>query len=452
MTFDPASIRTFRYDGFDLDPTAGELACHYGLGELRFTERITFATGGDWTHPAVRRAARLVFLLAGVSYYKAAAPPEIDLGGVGLTPAEAALLRSFYVDGLGEYAYRNELDVSALRFVDSAGAPTAPVPWPHRSGAPGARPLVPFGGGIDSIVTVELVRERAPDAALFVVSRAGARFDAIEAAAARTGLPVVRAARELDPQILASRALGFRNGHVPVTGILSVIAVMAAALDGRDAVVMSNEWSASQGNVAVGNRVINHQFSKSYAFESLLRRALRDSFDPAPEYFSRLRPFSELRIAERFATLRRYHPVFRSCNRAFPIDRAQRLDTWCGQCDKCCFIDLILAPFLPATELEAIFAGSEPLADPARLAQFRTLLALTTDFKPFECVGDVDECRAATLLAAARPDRAANPVLARLAGELGPSRDHILASVETLLRPIGEHFIPPAYATDDLLV
>ena len=127
--------------------------------------------------------------------------------------------------------------------------------------------LVPFGGGIDSIVTVELMRGRG-DAALFVMSRPGDRFAAIERPAAVTGLPVVRAGREIDPQLLRSAELGFLNGHVPVTGILSAIAVMAAVLDGRDAVVMSNEWSASVPRCESGGRPINHQYSKSMEFEA----------------------------------------------------------------------------------------------------------------------------------------------------------------------------------------
>jgi len=53
---------------------------------------------------------------------------------------------------------------------------------------------VPFGGGIDSIVTVEEIRQRADDIALFVVSRPGDRFAAIERPAAVSGLPVIRAA------------------------------------------------------------------------------------------------------------------------------------------------------------------------------------------------------------------------------------------------------------------
>src|SRR6202000_872896 len=96
-----------------------------------------------------------------------------------------------------------------------------------------------------AIVPVEGVRARTDDIALFVVSRPGDRFAAIERPAAVSGLPVLRAGREIDPQLFRSAELGFRNGHVPVTGVISAIAVLAAVLDDRDVVVMSNEWSAS---------------------------------------------------------------------------------------------------------------------------------------------------------------------------------------------------------------
>ena len=130
------------------------------------------------------------------------------------------------------------------------------------------------------------------------------------------------------------------------------------------------------------------------------------------------------------------------------------LDHWCGQCDKCCFIDLILAPFLPAADLEQIFGGREPLADPdphGELAgRFRTLLGTSPDSKPFECVGEVSECRAAAVLAAARPDRAGGKLLQALAGEVAGLPE--LTPAADLLRPLSEHFIPDAYAPDDLLV
>jgi UDP-N-acetyl-alpha-D-muramoyl-L-alanyl-L-glutamate epimerase len=457
----------FRYEGYRGDPSTGVLTCRYSLGDGKFAEKFHFGPGGRWESPAAAQAARLLFLLAGVSYYKTAAPDVIDLGETPVTEAERAFLRTFYLDGLGEFGYRNSLDLSGLRLTGGApplpAAPAGPhppatapspatAPPPPAGGdatATAGRVLIPFGGGIDSIVTVELMRGRA-DAALFVVSRPGDRFDAIEQPAAVTGLPVTRVGREVDPQVLRSAELGFLNGHVPVTGILSAIAVLAAVLDGRDTVVMSNEWSASVATLEAGGRAINHQYSKSEAFESAFREVLAAAFGGGFSYFSALRPFTELWVARRFAALDQYHTTFRSCNRAFHIDLARRLDHWCGQCDKCCFIDLILAPFLPAATLRQIFGGAEPLDGPALAERFRTLLGTAAASKPFECVGEEGECRAAAVLAAARPDREHTPLLHKLTAELpsvpGPE------TVAALLRPVGGHAIPDAYAPEDLLV
>jgi len=439
--------QSFRYEGFDLDPGQGLLTCRYSLGGRDFAEKVSFGPAGDWGSPEVGQAARLICLLAGVSYYKTAAPPVVDLGPVPVTPAEVGFLRTFYLDGLGEFAYRNGLDLSALQFSGGViGGPAASGP----DRGPGATRamLIPFGGGIDSIVTVELVRGRG-DAALFVMSTPGDRFAAIERPAEVTGLPVVRAGREIDPQLLRSAELGFLNGHVPVTGILSAIAVMAALLDGRDAVVMSNEWSASAPTLTAGGRAVNHQYSKSMGFEAGFRQVLADALGGRLAYFSALRPFTELWVARRFAGLARYHGTFRSCNRAFHIDPAQRLDHWCGRCDKCCFIDLILAPFLPASDLRQIFGGHEPLADPSLADRFRALVGTSAASKPFECVGEVSECRAAAVLAARRPDRTATTLLHELTAQFPPPDP---PAIEALLRPVGEHWIPDAYAADDLLV
>src|SRR5262249_34083156 len=156
------------------------------------------------------------------------------------------------------------------------------------------------------------------------------RFDAIEAPAAVAGLPVVRAGREIDQQLLRSAELGFRNGHVPVTGIISAIAILAAALDHRDAVVMSNEWSASIATLEHDARPRNTQYSKSASFEAAFRAVLDAAPQSLPEYFSALRDRTELWVGEEFAALEAYHGTFRSCNRAFHIDPARRLDHWCG--------------------------------------------------------------------------------------------------------------------------
>lgn len=441
MSFDPERVGAFRYVGFDIDEPRGLLTCRYALDDdLHFTERITVEGGADWSSPAAREAARLVFLLAGVSYYKAAAPLRIELGETPLRDGEREFLRTFYLEGLGEYSYVNDLDLGGLEVV---GGTRAGDPAPYDP--PRGRPLIPFGGGIDSIVTVEELRGLADDRALFVLGRRGVRFEAIEDAAAVTGLPILRANQELDPQILRSDELGFRNGHVPVTGVLSAVALLTAVVHGRDAVVMSNEWSASVGNVEIDGRSINHQYSKSAAFETDLRGVLGGAFTTPPEYFSYLRPYSELWIARRFAELTAYHRTFRSCNKAFRIDPATRLDHWCRTCDKCAFIDLILSPFLSPDELTAIFGGPEPLAQPDLLPQLRTLLGTSPDAKPFECVGDIDECRTAAVLAARRPDREHDALLPTLVDELGGERERAAAAADRLFQPLGPSHVPHAY-------
>ena len=185
-----SSVRgsAFRYAGFDIDAERGVLSCRYELDGREFTERVTLSPGPRWHTEAARAAARLVFLLAGVSYYKTAAPPVVDFGETALTQAELAFFREFYLQGLGEFAYHNALDLTSLRLEArsaSHGGTTPPDPPaaggthplrpplggttpPDPPAAGGTHPprpplpqraLVPFGGGIDSIVTVERVRQ-----------------------------------------------------------------------------------------------------------------------------------------------------------------------------------------------------------------------------------------------------------------------------------------------------
>jgi hypothetical protein len=454
----------FRYESFRTDAERGLLTSHYSVDGREFTERVSLPPGPAWDTPAAQAAARLVFLLSGVSYYKTAAPPTIDLGDTPLTSREQEFLRDFYLNGLAEFAYRNALTLSPLEFRTPAMIMgqdrhlMAPMTHDHGRGGGGGRAgrraLVPFGGGIDSIVTVEGVREHA-DVALFVVSRPGDTYDAIERPMAVTGLPVVRAEREIDPQLLRGAGFawasgrgaenGFLNGHVPVTGIISAIAVLAAVLDGRDAVVMSNEWSASIPTLEFEGKPVNHQYSKSATFEAGFRDVLANAPATMPDYFSWLRDRTELWVGREFAGLEKYHGSFRSCNKSFYSDRNRRLDHWCGQCDKCCFIDLILAPFLPKAALVDVFAVTgEPLADQCLEDKFRALLGAGA--KPFECVGEVTECRAAALLAARRADRADDRLLQELAAEVRQWPDAPDdAEAQGLLEPVGESFVPAGY-------
>lgn len=435
MTHSPARGAVFTYVGHDLTAD-GVLTCRYDLDGEGFEERIECGrTGGTFDSDAARAAARLVWLLAGVSYYKASAPPAIVVSG-GASALEVAFLRDLYVNGLAEFALVTGVDLSDIT-VSAEPREVAPVAADTTPG----RPLIPFGGGIDSIVVVDETRRHQPDAVLFVANTSDVDFEPIESTAAITGLPVLRARRHLDPKILESRQRGYLNGHVPVTGVLSAVAVLVAVGHGRDSVVMSNEHSASEPTAMVANGVpVNHQWSKGLEFEESFR-ALVAATVTGVDYYSALRPYSELWVSRRFVELVDFHHSFRSCNKAFYVEAGMRHDSWCGRCDKCCFIDLILAPYLAAEELRSIFGGTEPLDDASLEGQFISLLGEEGRPKPLECVGDEGECRRAAVLAAARPDRRDAALLQRLASYVEgvtlpvPSEDE-------LLQAQGTHFLP----------
>ncbi|HEY1829457.1 MAG TPA: hypothetical protein VGG38_04340 [Acidimicrobiales bacterium] len=441
----PRRADQFRYEGFEIDESRGVVQCTYATAGHRFTEQFEFGPAGHWDDPAVGQAIRLLYLLAAVSYYKTTAALHIDLGNTPTTGAERAFLRQYYLEGLGEFAYRNGLELSDLT-IDGPEAEPAPASYQPRP----MTPLIPFGGGIDSIVTVESIRANGPEPTLFVLHPPDQRFAAIEEPAAVTGLPVVRVARQLDAAVRQSEDHGFFNGHIPVTAVVTAAAVVAAVLGGHDAVVMSNEWSASVPTLVNQGRAVNHQWSKGEEFEVALAAEVAATLGSGLSVFSYLRPRSELWVAEQFAQLAPFHRVFRSCNRAFHQDVAQRLGQWCGLCDKCCFIDLILAPFMPAADLAAVFDDREPLANPENLPRFAALVGVDREAKPFECVGDVNECRSALSLTAERDDRRRNELIGQLR-DLVANASRPDASPSDLLAPIGPHYIPKRYAPRDLL-
>ena len=109
---------------------------------------------------AVDAAVRLLHLVAGVSYYKAAAPSVVECADGPLDAATAAFIASVYENGLGEFAYRNGLDLRGhLRWPTGGTArPVAPALGLEAPGAFGRRALVAIGGGKDSLVSIEALR------------------------------------------------------------------------------------------------------------------------------------------------------------------------------------------------------------------------------------------------------------------------------------------------------
>src|SRR5690606_11248147 len=364
------------------DPATGvaELAYAFDDGP-ELVETVTFP-GAPFALEGARaeaatRALRLLHLVAGVSYYKAAVPPVIRIDGYAIDAATAALMDQVYLNGLGEFAYRNGLDLRGrIRFPAEAAAP-APAPALGLDGPA----LVAIGGGKDSLVTIEALR--AAGVAQTLAWIGGSQL--IRACAERTGLPMLNIGRALAPALFEINRQGAHNGHIPVTAINSAILVLAAVLTGHGQVVFSNERSASYGRLIPGTGAVNHQWSKGWAFEQAFGTHVERTVAADLHYYSLLRPLSELAVARQFARNDRYDAYFSSCNRNFHILGEKPAQRWCGLCPKCHFVFLALAPFMPKPRLVAIF-GRNLLDDPGLAPGFDALLEYQ-DHKPFECVG-----------------------------------------------------------------
>lgn len=438
-TFHRDAIRAFRFVrcAFDAQTGIAQLAYAFDDGP-ELVETVT-VPGAPFVldtarAAAVERALRLLHLVAGVSYYKAAVPGEIRIDGEPIDAATAALLESVYRNGLGEFAYRNGLDLrDRLRFpADAAPAPAAPVL--------GLRPhaLVAIGGGKDSLVSIEALRAEGVEQTVTWIG--GSQL--IAACAAHTGLPTLNIGRQLAPQLFDFNRQGAWNGHIPVTAVNSAIMAFAAVLLGVDQVVFSNERSASYGSLIPGTGEVNHQWSKGWAFESAFGDYLQSHVAADLRYYSLLRPLSELAVARQFAKTDRYDAHFSSCNRNFHILGERPTSRWCGVCPKCHFVFLALAPFVPKPRLVGI-VGRNLLDDPAQVPGFDALLEYQ-DHKPFECVGEGRESRAAMAALAQRPDWREDAVVQRFARQIAPQLDAAELALEPLLALDEEHRIPAA--------
>jgi len=437
--FDRTSITTFRFVHREFTPDTGCARLVYAFDNgPELVETITIPGAPFTLDPdrerAAQQALRLLHLIAGVSYYKAAVPPTIIIEGEPLDAATAALLDTIYLHGLGEFAYRNGLDLRGrIGFpATDANGPTAPT-LNLRDHA-----LTAIGGGKDSLVSIDALRTAGIEQTLTWVGNS----PLIATCAAHTGLPTLNIHRQLAAQLFDYNRQGAWNGHIPVTAINSAILTLAAIVHGANQIVFSNERSASIGSRIDGTGEVNHQWSKGWAFERAFAAYLHSHIAQDLHYYSLLRPLSELAVARQFAMNDQFDTRFSSCNRNFHLLGERPAQRWCGVCPKCHFVFLALAPFMPKPRLLNIF-GRNLLDDPAQIPGFDALLEYH-DHKPFECVGEARESRAALAALAERPEWQEDAIVQRFAREIRPHLPAADLAITPLLIPDAEHGIPPA--------
>lgn len=365
-----------------------------------------------------------------VSYWKTACPKRVVVKPFVLTETQKSFWKKLYYNGLGEFLYLNSISVSEADLMEiESGLPIDSMPlhalrWNDMGSAWfKEQTLVPIGGGKDSVVTLECLRREMPVIPLIVNPR-GATLNCVKTAGyGENDFIVIN--RTLDPTMLKLNAEGYLNGHTPFSALLAFISVLMAFGSRSKYIALSNENSANEATVPGTN--INHQYSKSIEFERDFRKYVAENLNSNVQYFSFLRPLSELQIAKLFSQCKDYHSVFRSCN------VGSKTDSWCGHCPKCLFTWIILSPFLSREKLTAIF-GKDLMADESLRPIFEELNG-TASVKPFECVGTVEEVRACMNATSEAPELVPEPV----EGREGPTVEEILNRFNN------DHFLPEKF-------
>ncbi len=393
----------------------------------------------DLDTAAVERLAFHLGLIEMLSYWKAACPREVVIEAGALDEGQIRWWRDLWLRGMGEFFYINRIDFRSPDFLKiSARIPKGAVlakPALHNA----RRSLVMVSGGKDSALTLHELRAAGEEFNCLLLNPLPAALEV--AAIAGCSRPLV-VRRTLDPLLLELNRRGYLNGHTPFSALLAMLGTSCTALFDYDRVVVSNERSADEGNVSFLGAEINHQYSKTFAFETAMREYTEAYLAPGVGYFSILRPLFEIQVCRLFANCGEYFKAFRSCN------RAGTQGAWCGRCPKCLSVFISLSPFLPLDTMKSIF-GRDLFEQDDLIAPVRALLGME-GAKPFECVGTRQETLAGlylTIKGRRRQRQAVPPLLERVERDvLAPLGDLSALAQSILTAWSDDHYLPPQYA------
>lgn len=387
-----SKYQQFIFKNYDFNFGDKTLSLTYGYDDkLEFTERFKFdfIFKQPVNEDLLDVACQTLFFMAGVSYYKMYLAPEIVVHKGQLDQFSADFFDKTYQRGLGEFFFKNNLSPATQVVFPVNNSEITAISDASLQGK-----LIAVGGGKDSLVSIEVLRQ-SHDVATWSLGHKNQLTPLIE----RIGLPHLWVERQLDASINEHNVSGAYNGHIPISAIFAAVGTIVAILSGNQDIVLSNESSASDPTLEYQGVSINHQYSKSLEFEEDYQSYLAHRLGTNVRYYSLLRPLTELHIAQVFSKyFDEYKDVFSSCNRAFTQKSTNLF--WCGECAKCAFAYLILSPFIAENELVHLW-GKNLLLEPSLEPTYRQLLGIEGD-KPLDCVGEIKESRAAMLLAQER--------------------------------------------------
>lgn len=388
----------FVFDSYVIDEAGQSISFRYTTGSHTYVERIILNEGSLHLVPDKNLLDRILFNLhiaLGISYWKATCSPHIEIKSGLLTDEQASFWNTVYTKGLGEFYFRNNIDFRSLVHFPSSQMkeiPSTPIQKKDKL-------LVGIGGGKDSVVVWELLKEQRQEITGLTIKTQHS-YQAVEELVQKMQLPTLGVERVIDETFIQESMVHKYNGHVPISMIYAWIGVLVCYVNGFDAFVVANEKSADEGNTDSFGMEINHQWSKSTEFEGLFRNYLHTTISPDLDYYSPIRHMTELEIVGKCVSYPQYLPYITSCNRNFSITKQLQTKKWCGECPKCAFAFLLFAAYLPKDTVVSLF-GKNMLEDRALDGLFRDLEG-RGGLKPFECVGTFKEAQDALQMIVAK--------------------------------------------------
>ena len=355
----------------------------YSIKELVFKPEITIVKNNKMNNIDNKYLNYLFFqygLFDLMSYYKLTCSPKLVIKPMYINEDQCSFFKNVLYNGLGEYFYKNDINISYDDFleiiVDSDNKYELPIFDNSYSGN-----IIPIGGGKDSIVSMELLKDYKDDNLFFMLERNlypknEAGYQSIYKAGYNDD-DILIFKNNLDLQLLELNKQGFLNGHIPISACISMASFIMAYLTHKKYIVLSNEASANEGNFEGLN--VNHQYSKSYEYEKEFQEYSKKYLHPTILYFSLLRGWNEYQILQEFLKHKEYLSIFRSCN------IGTKENKWCNHCSKCLYVYIMLYPYLTNEEMSLVF--DRDILDDKSMEETFLDLILKERLKPFECVG-----------------------------------------------------------------
>ena len=382
----------FIFDSYHYNETSGEATFRYksDAPDLEYVERITLQPNGEFDRTTFDRALFLAFILIGTPYYKAFPSRDVAIKKGSIDQWQADFFSKVYQEGLSQFAFENHKKREDLAHFLPTGTSEYEAGSYHGNGIVALQ-----SGGKDSLLVAELFDRSGHDFSALYITNGPTHPSVIDETTDEVG--VVH--RQIDKDSLKNAAeQGGLNGHVPVTYITLAIGLLQTILDSKATLVAAIGHEGEEPHEWIEDLPVNHQWSKTWPAEKLFAEYVQRFISPDIHVGSVLRKYSELRIAELFAAncWSRFGASFSSCNLANYAQGADNSELkWCGNCPKCANSYLLFAPFVSAVDLQALFGGRDLFQESRLIETFKGLLGVDGVMKPFECVGEIAELRAA---------------------------------------------------------